>query len=161
MSKYEDFTGKVALITGGTKGIGAAIAERLRGAGAKIAVSYASDASGAEAFVNKIGGKQNALAVQANGGSTADNEKLIEETVAAFGKIDILIANAGLLDMKDLMSTTEEAFDRSFAINVKGPYFLVQVSPFCVKHLPLTPHVPRPRLPTALEALPRGLSHVA
>ena len=136
MSKYEDFTGKVALITGGTKGIGAAIAERLHSAGAKVAVSYASDAAGGKAFVEKLGGKKNALAVQANGGSTADNERLVKETVAAFGKIDVLIANAGLLDMKDLMSTTEEAFDRSFAINVKGPYFLVQVSALCMNHPP-------------------------
>ena len=128
MSKYEDFTGKVALITGGTKGIGAAVAQRLHSAGAKIVVSYASDSAGADAFVQQLGGTKNALAIQADGGSTSGNETLIKETVAAFGKIDILIANAGLLAMKDLESTSEEDFDRTYAINVKGPYFLVQVS---------------------------------
>jgi 3-oxoacyl-[acyl-carrier protein] reductase len=77
--------------------------------------------------VKEVGEKQ-ALAVQADAGSVAGVQKIVKATIDAFGKIDILIANAGVLPMKDLEHTSEEDFDKTFASNVKGLYFLVQVS---------------------------------
>jgi len=116
---------KVALITGGTKGIGKATSERLARDGALVAVNYGSDVEAAEEIVKKIGA-DSCIAIQADAGSIAGAQKMIDETVKKWGRIDILIANAGVLPMKDLESTTEKDFDRTFALNVKGPYFLCQ-----------------------------------
>lgn len=118
--------GKVALITGSSKGIGRATALRLARDGAKVVINYASGADSAQEVVRTIGEK-NAIAVQADASNISQIESLIAKTVEVFGKIDILVANAGVLPMKDLESTTGEDFDRTFALNVKGPYFLVQV----------------------------------
>ncbi|KKY28826.1 putative short-chain dehydrogenase reductase [Phaeomoniella chlamydospora] len=126
MTTYENLTGKVALITGGTKGIGAALAFRLRQAGANIVVSYNSDSAGAEAFVSQHGGPEHVLAVKADAGSVTDSEVLVQKAVEKFGKISILVPMAGILHMADLAGTTEETFDTAYRINVKGPYFLVQ-----------------------------------
>lgn len=71
---------------------------------------------------------QRAIAVQADAGNPSDIKKLIEQAVVAFERVDILVCNAGLLMMKDLASTTPEDFDKIFGVNVKGPYFLAQVS---------------------------------
>lgn len=119
--------GKVAIVTGGSKGIGAATVVELARQGAKVVINFSSDATPAEELVKQIG-PDNALAVKADAASVAGVEDLVKQTVAKFGKIDILIPNAGLLPMKDLESTTEADFDKTFAINVKGPYFLAQVS---------------------------------
>ena len=118
--------GKVALVTGGSKGIGRATVLGLAKAGAQVAINYGRDADAAQEVVKEIGEKQ-AFAVQADAGSVAGVQKIVKSTIDAFGKIDILIANAGVLPMKDLEHTTEEDFDKTFALNVKGPYFLVQV----------------------------------
>ena len=118
--------GKVALVTGSSKGIGRATALRLAHDGAKVVINYASSADSAQEIVRTIGEK-NAIAIQADASNISQVEGLIAKTVEVFGKIDILVANAGVLPMKDLESTTEEDFDRTFALNVKGPYFLVQV----------------------------------
>ncbi|KAF2753020.1 short chain dehydrogenase [Pseudovirgaria hyperparasitica] len=117
--------GKVALITGGSKGIGAQAALRLARDGAKVVVNYSSDSKAADDIVNQIGGG-NALAVKANAANVTEIEGLVKQTVAKFGKIDILIPNAGILPMKTLEQTTEQDFDNTFGLNVKGPYFLVQ-----------------------------------
>ncbi|RMZ76238.1 hypothetical protein DV738_g5041, partial [Chaetothyriales sp. CBS 135597] len=124
-SAPKPLAGKVALITGGSKGIGKATALHLAAQGASIVVNYSSDTAAAEAVVNEIGADQ-ALAVQANAGDVKDIQRLVDETVAKFGKIDILIPNAGILQMRELQNTTEEDFDLTFTLNVKGPYFLVQ-----------------------------------
>jgi 3-oxoacyl-[acyl-carrier protein] reductase len=118
--------GKVALITGGSKGIGAATAVELSLLGAKVVINYSSDPAPAEALVQKIG-TDKAVAVKADAGKISDIERLVQETVDKFGKIDILIPNAGILPMKDLEHTTEEDWQRCMDVNVKGPYFLCQV----------------------------------
>lgn len=118
--------GKVAVITGGSKGIGRAVALRLSKDGASVVINYGSDSSAANDLVNEIG-KDNAFAIQADAGSIAGAEKIVETTTKQFGKIDILIPNAGVLPMKDLENTTEADFDKAIGLNVKGPYFLCQV----------------------------------
>ncbi|KAI1617110.1 hypothetical protein EDD36DRAFT_415985 [Exophiala viscosa] len=126
MSTTTPLAGKVALITGGSKGIGAATATALSKLGAKVIINYNSDSAAADTLVSQLGGAQNALAVRADASNLSGIETLVSETVSHFSKIDILIANAGILPMKDIESTTEQDFDRAFAMNVKGPYFLVQ-----------------------------------
>lgn len=118
--------GKVALITGASKGIGKATALRLAKDGASVVINYSSDAKSAEELVQTIGSDR-ALAAQANVGIVAEIEKLVQQTVDKFGKIDIVVANAGVAPVKDLEHTTEEDFDTTMAVNVKGSYFLCQV----------------------------------
>ncbi|MCJ1350907.1 MAG: hypothetical protein MMC33_000888 [Icmadophila ericetorum] len=120
------FQGKVALITGGSKGIGKATALALSKEGASVVINYASDAATAEALVQELGGSEKCLAIKGDAGSVVDIENMVRQTVEKFGKIDVLIANAGILHMSDLASTTEEDFDTAYRINVKGPYFLCQ-----------------------------------
>lgn len=126
MSAPNQFAGKVAIVTGGSKGIGKAVSLALGARGASVVVNYNSDASAAADVAKTIGDK-NALAVQADVSTIAGVETLIDQTVKRFGKIDILIPNAGVLPMKDLEHTTPDDFDHTFATNVKGPYFLAQV----------------------------------
>ncbi|KAL8987604.1 MAG: hypothetical protein Q9177_003201 [Variospora cf. flavescens] len=129
--------GKVALITGGSKGIGKATALRLAKDGASVVINYAADASSAEEVVKAIGSDR-ALAVQGNAGDVAEIEKMVKQTVDRFGKIDILIPNAAAATMRDLEHTSEEDFDATMALNVKGPYFLCQKA---VPHMPPGSHI--------------------
>lgn len=123
-----NFHGKVALVTGGSKGIGRAVCLALAEVGASVVVNYSSDASAAEEVVKCIAsGPGKAVAIKADVSSVAGVEDLVSRTVSQFGKIDVLIANAGVLPMKDLKNTTEADWDSTFALNVKGPYFLAQV----------------------------------
>lgn len=119
--------GRVALITGGSKGIGKATALRLAKDGANVVINYANDANAADEVVKEIGNDR-CLAIKADAGSIAGVETLVKETLDRFGKIDVLIPNAGVLPVMDLEHTTEDMFDRAIAVNVKGPYFLCQVS---------------------------------
>lgn len=120
--------GKVALITGASRGIGRATALALAREGSSVIVNYVGNAAAAKEVVKEIEGLgQRAIAVQADVGNPSDIKKLIDQAAAAFERVDILVCNAGLLMMKDLASTTTEDFDKSFAVNVKGPYFLAQV----------------------------------
>ncbi|KAL9033785.1 MAG: hypothetical protein Q9214_007344, partial [Letrouitia sp. 1 TL-2023] len=112
--------GKTALITGGSKGIGAATSLLLAKHGANVAINYSSDSSAADNIVNQIGARQ-AIAVKGDAGSISDIEKVVQQTVTKFGKIDILIPCAGVLPMKDVESTTEADFDATTRLNVKGP----------------------------------------
>ncbi|KAI4214834.1 MAG: hypothetical protein LQ351_002547 [Letrouitia transgressa] len=130
-------SGKVALITGGSKGIGRATAIRLSRDGAGIVINYSSDSTAAEEVVKLIGDDR-VLAVKADAGNIADIESMVKQAVDKFGRIDILFANAGILQMKDLESTKEEDFDRTMTLNVKGPYFLVQKA---VPHMAPGSHV--------------------
>lgn len=119
--------GKVVLITGASKGIGKAATLHLASQGANVVINYNRDSESANAMVHQIG-PDRALAVQADASNLSDLDRLVEATVSKFGKIDVVIPNAGILPMKDLESTTEEDFDNTFNLLVKGPYFLVQVS---------------------------------
>ncbi|KAL8820316.1 MAG: hypothetical protein Q9191_007541 [Dirinaria sp. TL-2023a] len=126
--------GKVALITGASKGIGKATALRLARDGARVVINYSSDAGAAEEVVKQIG-TDKAAAIKADASNVAEIDAMVQQTVKAFGKIDILIPCAGLLPMSPLEATSEELFDKIFALNVKGPYFLAQV------HTPLPTYV--------------------
>jgi 3-oxoacyl-[acyl-carrier protein] reductase len=131
MSKLD---GKVALVTGASKGIGAAIATALAAEGASVAVNYASSKEGAEAVVAAItasGGK--AVAVQGRVAKAEDVARIIETTVGAFGKIDILVNNAGVYAFAPLEALTEAEFHRQFDTNVLGLLLTTQAA---VTHFP-------------------------
>jgi len=128
---------KVALITGGTKGIGRALALKLVSEGASVVVNYGRDSAAAETLVKQIGTNR-ALSVQGDAGSISDIEKMVKAAVERFGKIDILIPNAGVMPMRDLEHTTEADYDRVMNTNVKGPYFLAQKA---VPHMPSGSHI--------------------
>lgn len=119
--------GKVAIITGSSRGIGRAIAEQLADLGANVVINYSSSpekaAEVAEAIIQK-GGK--AAAIHADLSKVSDVEQLFAQTIAAFGKVDILINNAGLMITKPLADVTEADFDKQFAVNVKGTFFACQ-----------------------------------
>ena len=121
------FTGKTALITGGSKGIGAATSLLLARSGANVAINYSSDFSAAEELAKQIG-DEHSLLIKGDAGSIQDIEHMVSETVNKFGKIDILIPSAAIMLLKNLEATTEADFDKSYNLNVKGPYFLCQVS---------------------------------
>ncbi|CDM37825.1 hypothetical protein DTO013E5_6346 [Penicillium roqueforti] len=125
-------SGKVVLITGSSKGIGKATVLRLASEGASVIINYLSDEAAANNLVAQIG-PDRALAVQADASNLSDLDRLVDSAVAKFGKIDILIPNAGILPMKDLENTTEADFDNAYNLMVKGPYFLAQKA---TKHMP-------------------------
>lgn len=113
--------GKVAIVTGASKGIGAEIAKKLAEEGASVVVNYASSKSGADAVVQAIeksGGK--AVAVQGDVSNAADIEKLFAETKKVFGKLDILVNNAGVYEWLPLEKVTEDHFHKQFNLNVLG-----------------------------------------
>jgi 3-oxoacyl-[acyl-carrier protein] reductase len=113
--------GKIAVVTGASKGIGAAIAKHLAANGAAVIVNYASSKAGADRIVAEItsaGGK--ALAVQGDVAKRADIEKLFSETTKAFGHIDILVNNAGIYEFAPLEQITEAHFHKQFNLNVLG-----------------------------------------
>jgi len=119
--------GKVALVTGASRGIGRAIAERLGRDGAAVAVNYASNAGEAQKVVAQIeaeGGK--VVAIQADVGRVSEIVRLFDETIARFGKLDILVNNAGIMPQNPVSAVTEAEFDRIFAVNVKGTFFACQ-----------------------------------
>ena len=118
---------KVALITGASKGIGAATAVELASLGAKVVINYSSDPKPADALVQKIGADK-AKAIKADAGDVKEIKRLVKETVEWGGSLDVVIPNAGVAPNKDLENTTEEDWEKTTRLNVKGPYFLVQVS---------------------------------
>ena len=127
-----ELTGKVAIVTGASKGIGAAIAKALGAAGAAVAVNYASSKEGADRVVKEItskGGK--AIAVKGDVSKAADVTKLFVETKEAFGAPDVLVNNAGIYAFEPLENVTEAEFHREFNTNVLGPILTIQEA---VKH---------------------------
>jgi 3-oxoacyl-[acyl-carrier protein] reductase len=114
-------SGKVAIVTGASKGIGAAIAKRLAAEGAVVVVNYASSKSGADKVVADItGAGGEAAAIQGDMSKRADIERLLAETQKAFGRLDILVNNAGTYEFSPLESITEEHFHKLFNLNVLG-----------------------------------------
>jgi 3-oxoacyl-[acyl-carrier protein] reductase len=126
-------TEKVALVTGGSRGIGAAIAKRLAADGASVAITYAKDASAASAVVKAIernGGK--ALAIQADAADVEAAKGAVEKTVATFGRLDVLVNNAGTAVPKTFEETTQEEMNRVIDINIRGVFATTQAA---LKHL--------------------------
>ena len=126
-------TEKVALVTGGSRGIGAAIAKRLAADGASVAITYAKDASAASAVVKAIeraGGK--AIAIQADAADAAAVKAAVEKTFATFGRLDVLVNNAGTAIPKPFEEATLEEMDRVLDINVRGVYVATQAA---LKHM--------------------------
>src|SRR5437868_5643349 len=124
--------GKVAVVTGASKGIGASIALHLAAEGAAVVVNYSASKEGADRVVAQIaakGGK--AVAVQANVAKPAEIERLFAETKKAFGKLDILVNNAGIYEFAPLEEVTLEHFHKQFDLNVLG---LLLASQQAVKH---------------------------
>jgi 3-oxoacyl-[acyl-carrier protein] reductase len=124
---------KVALVTGGSRGIGAAIAKRLAADGASVAITYAKDASAASAVVKAIelgGGK--AIAIQADASDSKAVKDAVEKAVAALGRLDVLVNNAGTAIPKKFEETTLEELDRVIDINLRGVFVTTQAA---LKHM--------------------------
>src|ERR1700693_4365822 len=116
-------TGKVAVVTGASKGIGAAIAKHLAAEGASVVVNYSSSKEGADRVVKEITGKGGkAVAVQANVAKQKDIERLFMETKKAYGKLDILVNNAGVYEFLPLENVSDDHFYRLFDLNVLGRF---------------------------------------
>jgi 3-oxoacyl-[acyl-carrier protein] reductase len=129
----KQLNGKTALITGGSRGIGAAIAKRLAADGANVAITYAKDASAASTVVKAIerdGGK--AVAIQADAADVEAVKGAIEKPVATFGRLDVLVNNAGTAIPKTFEETTLEEMDRVIDINVRGTLAATQAA---LKHM--------------------------
>ncbi|HTF95573.1 MAG TPA: 3-oxoacyl-ACP reductase family protein [Cellvibrio sp.] len=126
-------TGKVALVTGGSRGIGAAIAQRLASEGATVAITFASNQSSAQTIVDLIrqrGGK--AIAIKADSAQVSDIKQAVSNTVAQLGALDILVNNAATFAVADISDFAEADFDRIMAINVKGVFIATQEA---LKHM--------------------------
>ena len=122
-------TGKVAVVTGASKGIGAAIAKSLGAAGASVVVNYSSDKAGAESVVKAItdsGSK--AVAVQGDVSKTTDAAKIIGTAITSFGKLDVVVNNSGVYQFAPLEAVTEELFHKQFNTNVLGTLLVTQAA---------------------------------
>jgi 3-oxoacyl-[acyl-carrier protein] reductase len=125
--------GKIALITGGSRGIGAAIAKRLSADGANVAITYTKGAEAAASVVEEIerAGRK-AIAIQADAADAEASKTAVEKTVASFGGLDVLVNNAGTAVPKRFEDTTLEELDRVIDINVRGTFIATQAA---LKHM--------------------------
>lgn len=124
-----NLNGKVAIVTGSTRGIGKAIAVRFAKEGAKVVVNGVSDIKKCEDVVKEIkkfGGE--AISILADVSKRADVEKMISETVKKFGRLDIIVNNAGILDMTEFLELKEETWDRILAVDLKGTFLCMQTA---------------------------------
>jgi len=116
-------TQKVILVTGASRGIGAAVAHQLASAGAKVIINYAGGKEAAEQTMNSIKGQGgDAIALQADVSKAAEVSAMFDAAIAHYGKIDVLVNNAGIMITKLLKDTTDEDFTRQFDINVRGTF---------------------------------------
>ena len=122
--------GKVALVTGSSRGIGAAIATRLAADGVSVVVNYLDSAAAADALVQQINaaGRGKAVAIKADMSSVADSTRLVDEMVQRFGRLDILVLNAGIMTDALLADIDEKQFGDQFAVNVKVPLFITKAA---------------------------------
>jgi 3-oxoacyl-[acyl-carrier protein] reductase len=128
-----NLSGKAAIVTGGSRGIGAAIAKRLAQDGASVAITYTKGADAAAKVVEEIegaGGK--AIALQADAADSAAVKAAVDKTVSTFGRLDILVNNAGTAIPKPFVDTTIEELDRVIDINIRGVFYATQAA---LKHL--------------------------
>jgi 3-oxoacyl-[acyl-carrier protein] reductase len=129
----QSLNGKTALVTGGSRGIGAAIAKRLAADGASVAITYAKDANSASAVVTAIeaaGGK--ALAIKADAADPKAIQAAVAETVETFGRLDVLVNNAGTAIPKPFEETTLEEMDQVINLNFRGTMVATQAA---LKHM--------------------------
>jgi len=116
-------TDKVVLITGASRGIGAAVAHKVAEAGAKVVVNFAGNRAAAESTINSIKEKGgDAIAVQADVSKALEVKNLFDEAISHYGKVDVLVNNAGVLIYKLLKDTTDEDFTKHFEVNVRGTF---------------------------------------
>jgi len=126
-SNYRPLAGKIALVTGASRGIGSSIAIHLASLGADVAVNYSNNKAAAEQTAEKVKKEGvKAIIVQGDLSNLNDAKRAVKETVAAFGRIDILVNNAGVYNKTAFVDVTESDFDRVFNTNFKGVYFLTQ-----------------------------------
>src|ERR1700720_3715034 len=126
----QKLAGKVAVVTGGSRGIGAAIAKRLATDGASVAITYTKGADAAASVIKEIertGGK--AIAIQADAADSKAVKAAIEKTVATFGRLDVLVDNAGTAIPKSFEETTLEEMDHVIDINIRGVFVATQAAP--------------------------------
>jgi 3-oxoacyl-[acyl-carrier protein] reductase len=117
----------VALVTGGSRGLGRGICVELARAGYAVAINFASSEAAARETASLLG-EAPSLLCQGDVGATADRDRMVDAVLAQFGRIDVLVNNAGITSVgrKDVLDATEESWDRVLATNLKGPYFLTQ-----------------------------------
>ncbi len=121
--------GKVALVTGGSRGIGAAIARRLAREGARVAITYhASGDRAAEVVASIVGAGGEAFAIEADSGDAAAVSLAVGQTAARFGRLDILVNNAGMGVAASIETASLEDYDRTFAVNVRGVFAAIQAA---------------------------------
>ncbi len=128
-----NLSGKVALVTGGSRGIGQGIALELAKSGASLAISYVAHQDQAEETINRIKEyKVDAIAIKADSSEVSQVEYLVNQVVQHYGGLDILVSNAGIEHFSSLDETRQQDFDRVFAVNTRGQFFVVQQA---VKHM--------------------------
>src|SRR5581483_5302093 len=116
----------VALVTGGSRGIGRGVCQELARHGYAVAVNYAGNEDAARETVGLLGA--DAIAVRADVGDAKQRERMVDAVLARWGRIDVLVNNAGITSVgrKDILEATQESWDRVLAVNLKGPFFLTQ-----------------------------------
>ena len=128
MTRLFDLTGRVALVTGGSRGIGKAIALALAAHGAKVAINYATNAAAAEETARTIGGADAAIIIAGDVGDPAAAASLVEQTIAAFGRIDILVNNAGVTADDLILRMSEAEWDKVIDTNLKGTFSVTKAA---------------------------------